>query len=279
MLDKLFIVLVLYKTSLEESKTIRSLCEVLDYPIDLLVYDNSPTRQYQEEYFQYDKFKVHYRHDKLNLGLSTAYNFALEFAMLANKPWLLLLDQDTTFTREYILQLSGLEIEKLSENVVAIIPKVISLEHNQMISPSKMLIGGICRPINVSAGILDKPISGINSGSILSVSYLKSMEGFDLKYSLDMLDHWYFRKIYRDAKNVTLLNSTIYQDLSILGDFEANVSFERYKQMLTAEMHFISEDGFLSKFVFKVRLLVRVIKQMRYKDSRYYKVTIKQIFS
>lgn len=278
MLDKLFIVLVLYRTSLEESKTIASLNEVLNNSINLLVYDNSPIKQYENQNFEYGKFKVQYQHDELNLGLSTAYNFALECASTTNKTWLLLLDQDTTFTKEYVLDLSILNFEKISNDVVAVIPKVISSGKEHMISPCEILIGGVCKPISAT-GLIDKPISGINSGSVLNVSYFKSIGGFDLQYSLDMLDHWYFRKIYRDKKKVQLMNSTIYQDLSVFGNFEANISYERYIQMLTAEKRFISEDKFFSKFVFKVRLFFRLIKQIRYKDNRYYKFTIKQLLS
>ena len=55
---------------------------------------------------------------------------------------------------------------------------------------------------------------------------------FNLEYPLDMLDHWYFREIKRNDKEIYLLNSNIKQELSIYGNFEENLSVSRYYQLL-----------------------------------------------
>lgn len=277
-LKDVFFVIVLYKSSLEDSITINSLGNIVEGNFNLFVYDNSPIRQYENDNFQFKSFKVHYHHNQTNPGLSVAYNSALDECIKLNKKWLLLLDQDTTFTKEYIEEIESLDFNKIPDTIVAIIPKVVSRIDKRIIAPAKMFLGGICRPVEVDSGVVNIPISGINSGTILLISYLNCIKGFSDKYTLDMLDHWYFRKIFNDGKSFYLLNSNIYQDLSVFGNFEENVSLERYRQMLNAETLFIKEEGILSLFVFKLRLFFRGLKQIRYKNKKYYKCTIKQIF-
>lgn len=278
-LKEIFLVVVLYKTSLENSKTINSLENVIGEKVNLFVFDNSPIRQYESDDFDFKSFKVRYHHDSTNPGLSVAYNYALDLASNINYPWLLLLDQDTTFTKQYIQEIKRLDINKISNAVVAIIPRVISVVGERIIAPTIMLLGGICRPIMLSSGVVTTPISGINSGTLLRISYMNSINGFSEKYTLDMLDHWYFRKLFRDGKSVYLMESEIYQDLSVFGNFEENVSFNRYRQMLNAEAFFIKEEGLLSLLIYKLRLFLRVLKQLRYKNCKYYKFTLKMIFS
>jgi hypothetical protein len=44
------------------------------------------------------------------------------------------------------------------------------------------------------------------------------MNGFNMNFSLDFLDHWYFREIFKSNKFIYVLNSTIYQSLSVSGN-------------------------------------------------------------
>jgi hypothetical protein len=274
-LNEIFIVIVLYKSTLEESKTIQTLVDAVEERINLMVFDNSPIRQCKNDNFEFKNFNVQYYHDGTNPGLSTAYNSALDECSKLNKKWILLLDQDTTFTKEYIEEIKSLDFNEIPDTVVAIIPKVVSLLDERIIAPVKMFLGGICRPVEIVSGVVNTSISGINSGTLLNVFYLNSIKGFSMKYTLDMLDHWYFRKIFNDGKSFYLLNSDIKQDLSVFGNFEENISFGRYEQMLNAEVFFIEEEGLLSLLVFKFRLFFRLLKQFRYKNSAYYKFTLK----
>lgn len=278
-LKDIFFVIVLYKSSLEDSKTINSLMGIIDENITLFVFDNSPIRQYENDKFQFKNFIIHYHHEETNPGLSVAYNLALEECIRLNKKWLLLLDQDTTFTIKYIKEIESLDFNILPDSVVAIMPRVVSFTDDRIIAPVKMFLGGIFRPTNIEKGVIKSKISGINSGTLLNVFYLNSINGFSKNYTLDMLDHWYFRKLFKNGKSVYLMESQIYQELSIFGDFEENVSFIRYQQMLNSESLFIKEEGKLSLLIFKFRLIFRFFKQFKYKNSDYYKFTLKQIFT
>jgi hypothetical protein len=277
--QKIFLVVVLYKTRLEDSITIQTLNHAVQDKVSLMVFDNSPERQYNKDDFDFNKFQIQYYHDGSNPGLSYAYNLALEKAIVSKKNWLLLLDQDTSFTKEYIDEILKLDLRIISDKVVSVIPRVISVKNGKIIAPTKMSLGGICKPIEIGSGLITLPVSGINSGTLLSVPFMSSINGFCTNYSLDMLDHWYFREISKRKKYVWLLESSIKQDLSVYGDFEQNISFARYKQLLDAESLFIKEDGMLSLFVFKLRLLFRILKQVNYQNKLYYKSTLKKFLN
>lgn len=274
---EIFFVVVLYKVKLEDSQTIKSLDEALETSTNLLVFDNSPHRQYEKEYFDLGKFSIHYHHDGSNPGLSRAYNLALEFASQNNCTWLLLLDQDTIFTVDYIKEIQDIQTDQLSNDVAAIIPKVVSNDHNKVISPAILYLGGFAKPVFLDKGIAHLNINGINSGTLLRVYFMNAIGGFNEKYPLDMLDHWYFSQIFKRKKNVYVMNSTIYQNLSVYGNFEDNVSVQRYEGLLQAERLLNKDAGWLNFLVFKARLCFRLFKQRNYKNQQYGQLTLKYI--
>ena len=276
--NDVFVVIVLYKKSLSNAETIITLSEFLTLPVDIFVFDNSPDRQYDEEYFDYKNFKVKYFHDGSNPGISIAYNLAIDEAVKIDKKWILLLDQDTIFTRQFVLEVSSFNFMKLNIDTVAIIPKVVSLENN-IISPAKMYLGGLCMPKKTDSGLAHGALTGINSGTIINVQFIRKIGGFDRSFALDMLDHWYFREIYRLNKKVFVLNSLIYQNLSVAGDFEKEVSVARYYKMLVAEKLFVRQDGTFAYGIFILRLLRRALKQMRFKNKQYFFVSLRAIFN
>ncbi|MFI5451823.1 glycosyltransferase [Pedobacter sp. UC225_61] len=277
-IKELFLVIVLYKTKLEESRAIRSLGEAINKKVNLLVFDNSPYKQYEDEFFVRDRFNIQYHHDVNNSGLSKAYNLALQYASTANAKWLLLLDQDTIFTKAYFEEIEALNDDQIEDDVVAIIPKVVANGKNDIISPATISLGGVSKPIHLESGVCKLKISGINSGTLLKVSFMNSINGFNEKYSLDMLDHWYFNEIFIKHKHIYLMESIIYQDLSVFGSFEENVSIARYKQMINAEHQLNKDMGLLNLLAFKARLCFRLWKQFSYNEKQYAKLTVKYIF-
>lgn len=273
-----FVVVVLYKCTLEDSETIKSIQKNFDQKVPLFVYDNSPVEQYENTHFVFNQFEVEYLHDEKNSGLNAAYNHALKKALKEEKKWLLLMDQDTFFTNEYIQEIGSIDLSKIPENVVAIIPKVLSIEKNN-ISPAKMMKGGLCKPIKIKPGISEEPITGINSGTLIRTDFIQSIGGFNSSLPLDMLDHWYFREIYKLNKAVLVLESSIFQDLSVAGNFEETVSINRYKSILRAEKIFLKNDGLLAKVIFNLRLIRRALKQLNFKNKIYFRTTISSFFN
>src|SRR5580704_4163787 len=131
-------VIVLYKCELSQSQSVSSLFQILNENpewakhFSLVLYDNSP--QPQKHTLSTD-FPIHYVHDPSNGGLAPAYNFALDRAESEEREWLLLLDQDTSLTPEFISELveTTRALHSRSE-VAAIVPKLVG--HGKIDSPS-----------------------------------------------------------------------------------------------------------------------------------------------
>ena len=96
-------VVVLYKRSVDRSQTLTSLGnalrrhpELLQF-LQVLLWDNSPMPLTPTL-----EFPFKYVHSSENIGTSGAFNRAMEFAEDGSTPWLLLLDQDTTLSEDFV---------------------------------------------------------------------------------------------------------------------------------------------------------------------------------
>lgn len=272
-------VAVLYKCSFEKSNTIVSLNKSLEKfqkKLTLLVYDNGPEKQYTKERFEYGNFDIIYKHDPNNPGLSKAYNEGVKYATSHGADWILLLDQDTIYSSDFLEFYLEAIMENLASEIVCIIPKVLSANDNTLFSPSKIYPGGITRPANrIKPGIIEKPITSINSGTFISIQFIISVGGFSDEYPLDMLDHWYFREIIRKKKKVLLLNTFVHHNLSVNSFFD-EVSINRYDSILLSERKFF-RSHILDLCIYKLRLVFRIIKQLQVGEKEHAKLTFKYL--
>ncbi|PLR90790.1 glycosyltransferase [Bacillus sp. T33-2] len=254
-------VIVLYKLKVEQSNTFRSLKDTLlveDRQLDnieLILYDNSPQAQ-EFNIDQYRNINITYKHDARNLGISTAYNYALSIAKANGSEWLLLLDHDTEITNEYMKQI--MDLNEMNEHIVGVIPRIIS--ENVMISP---VYSNTLRPLHVKrpvAGIQEQPVMAINSGTLLRVKFLEQIGGFNDEFPLDYLDHWLFHQIYETGYKVWLLNTMLEHELSVM-DY-SRVSITRYKNILESEINFYKNYKSDLYRSYRIQLAKRFIKQL-----------------
>jgi GT2 family glycosyltransferase len=278
---KLLIVIVLYKELLENSETFRSLLvepNNLNFKRRLLIYDNSPSKRQDLSFLEkYNSiFEIEYISDESNPGISDAYNHALKLACKSNLKWLLLLDQDTKLPKNYIQTFTN-TLEYSNTSSVSFIPRVQQEDNGLIISPFKINSFGLMKnfPHKIS-GTIDYKIIAINSGAFISTSFLSEIGGFSKKYPLDMLDFWLFSTIFLRKKSVYILDIDVIHDLSI-SNFENNVSLNRYISILNSENLFFSK-GYKMRFIHKLRLLKRLLKQVRYKNKSYFKKTLQYLF-
>jgi GT2 family glycosyltransferase len=100
----ILVVVVLYRTSLAQSRTIAGLRQAfiedsgLLNAFDLLLWDNSPTPIDSPAL----PFPFTYHHAARNVGVAGAYNAAIGLASERGATWLLLLDHDTSVTAGYL---------------------------------------------------------------------------------------------------------------------------------------------------------------------------------
>ncbi len=257
---KVTIVVVFYKQEIKQSKTFSSLEKVLLERkanlenIDIILYDNSPEKQdFDASHYS---GQIDYIHDPRNLGIATAYNYAWQRAQENGSEWLLLFDHDTKVTEEYIDQI--LKDHDVKEEIVAVVPKIVT--NGIMVSP---VYSHSLRPLQTERpveGVQEKPVMAINSGSLLKVSFLNEIGGFNKEFPLDYLDHWLFHEIYDRGEKVLLLRVTLEHDLSVM-DY-SSVSLNRYKSILDSEMKYYSEYKTELNGEYRKQLVKRLAKQL-----------------
>lgn len=276
----ILIVLVLYNELLENSETFKSLLESSTHfnsKKTILVYDNSSSIRVDLSFLKKYKtfFEVEYISDYTNPGICSAYNYALSKARNDNYPWLLLLDQDTKLPVNYLQTLMK-TTDASNTSIVGYIPRVLQDINETIISPFKINSYGITKKLSKKVrGRVDYNIIAINSGALISVDFLSEIGGFSIDYPLDMLDFWLFTTIYEKKKSIFIVDINIKHDLSV-ANFENNVSLRRYESILSSENQFYSSTK-KRKYFHKLRLIKRLIKQIKYTNKAYFNKTIKYL--
>lgn len=274
---KVTIVIVVYKNHPEKTRTFSSLVQVLSglkrIDLSIIIYDNSPEKHALHD-GQYAQLKIRYKHDEQNLGISAAYNYALQEAEENGSEWLWLFDHDTLITSEYIKEV--MQLQNMDQEIAAVVPKINS--ENQMISP---VFSDKLRPLQgekPSEGIQEKPVMAINSGSLIRVRFLNEIGGFNQEFPLDYLDHWLFHEIFSRGYKVWLLHTSLEHDLSVM-DY-SRVSLKRYRSILDSEINYYKKYKKEMYPAYRYQLTKRLFKQLlTVKNKKIALYTLKRLLS
>jgi GT2 family glycosyltransferase len=235
-------VVVLYKCTFSESRTVQSLLQCcredkdIAEQLSILFYDNSPVAQ-ELDATAWPSMRIAYQHPAENGGLAAAYNEALAVAREQHIEWLLLLDQDTLLYSAFFHALSAATRNPPAE-ICAIVPKLV--QEGKLITPqvvrffqNRYLPGGF-------SGVYPTKITAMNSAACLRVQAMVDMGGFPAKYWLDYLDHVVFYWLQAAGGKVLILDIAIEHRLS-LKNMEAEMSLTRHANVLAAEWMFVRE--------------------------------------
>ena len=190
----MFAVLVLYQQRLEESATFRSLSLGLPAgasPLQLLVYDNSPTPSGHPRPGGYPGWDIRYVHDPSNPGVSRAYREGARMASASSRPWLLLLDQDTWFPQHALARYVAAIRQHSGIRLFA--PILRTGDH--VLSPCGYRFHvGYPLP-RLSPGVLSLAgRSVLNSGMCIAVEDYLEAGGHDVRIALDFADHEFIER-------------------------------------------------------------------------------------
>lgn len=254
--NTLLAVIVLYRCSPEASTSVTSLSRTLrrnqGASISVLLYDNSP-----EPWRGPLPGGWQYVHDPANGGILAAYSRALAMAQ-GSCSWLLLLDQDSDLSEDFLVVLRQ-EIANAGPEVAAIVPVV--KDGHAIVSPRRVLLG---RTVPISApGSGQGVITAINSGAAVRVSAVSSLGGFNPAFWLDYQDYWLFDALARLGSRILVSRNVLHHRLSVL-DCAGSMSVDRYTNILDAEMRFINGyRPWLERPVLLLRLASRLFRQRR----------------
>ena len=268
-------VVVLYKCSLADSKTLRALAEAcrqygdLAQRISLLIYDNSQDLQ-AVNLAPWSFGAVEYHQAAENNGLAAAYNQALSKAVDSNVEWLLLLDQDTALTSALFPALIEAIESPLVPEICAVVPKL--MQNGKVISPLKVgRLHNLDLPSSFSGACHGK-ITALNSAACMRVQAITAIGGFPHEYWLEFLDHIMFHRLQAAGGQILILDIAIEHRLSI-HNLEAEMGLGRYANVLSAEWRFIRETGSGGgSLVHRLRLLKRTFSHAVKRRNKAYAI-------
>jgi GT2 family glycosyltransferase len=264
-------VIVLYKRAPEQSQTIQSLIPIfggnpgLNDSVRVLLWDNSPVPASEVSL----PFRFELRHGGHNVGTSGAYNHAMELAESLSCPWLLLLDQDTQVSEEFLQGMIryGEQFEQVAE-VATVVPFIFS--HGALVSPRRMLRFNRMQQIPVTfCGLCMDKAYAVNSATLLRVAALKEVGGYSDEFWLDLSDVYVFQALHRIGKHMYVACDLQVEHSIASMDFDKEMSPERYRNFLAAESAYI--DLFLSpveRLAQLLRLFARTLRQYRRYENK-----------
>lgn len=267
---RILVTVVRYKMPLSESPTIQGLLQTfasqpdLHASLSVLVWDNSPTPLEDTEPLS----KFIYRHSPRNLGVSGAYNRAMDLAAELDCSWLLLLDQDTEIPADFLPHMINLGNQFLHQSAIAaVVP--FQMDGDRILSPLKVLFKRL-RPLDQPfEGVYPGEISAANSGTLIRLDALRLIGGFNEDFWLDYSDVVVFHRLHQLGKQTYIAGALRLQHKNTAVDFSNSMTPERYASFLAAEGAYWDTCRTVVERAFHtLRTLERAIRQKRLYPNR-----------
>jgi len=207
---KLTVCLVAYGkefTQTESFKRLDNLSSSIKRSLNLIVFDNG--RREVTEYKIPEGFSsvnYYFNNEMIERGTRIAYQYAFDNM---TDSWLMLLDDDTAITDNYILKV----LKEISNTQVdALCPLIF--DGQVQLSPTD---SDTVKSLNFpkESGIYSKNITGISSGLVLSKQFMLEIGGFTREFPLDYLDHWVFWQLRDRKKKIKVIDEIVQHQLSV----------------------------------------------------------------
>ncbi len=276
---RILIVMVRYKTPLAESQTIEGLCKAFELDptlakfFEVLVWDNTAEPLHDPQL----PIPFTYRHSGENLGISGACNHAMHYALEHGNVWLLLFDQDSTVTPDFLAaMLRHAQALEAKIEIAAIAPTMkvgafTASPRRQLFNRSQPYPPGEC-------GVAGGEAFAINSGCFMRATSLQAIGGFSLDFWLDYSDMFVFHQFFLHGFKVwRAADVELQHDMSIM-DYDRLMSPWRYRNFSLAESAFNDlYKGHIENCVQTLRVFVRAMKQYRkYQNAEFSRIAWEQ---
>lgn len=203
-----------------------------------------------------------------NLALSKLYNRVIKLYQV-KRNYLFILDQDSEFDSGYFTVFEDI-IEKQAADVILPIVKF----KNQIVSPTKLFyLKGFYYNCAPKGFINSNTVSAINSGMIISLSYIKK---HNYRYN-ELLRNYctdddIMQFVRKTKGSVFVMDYSFEHDLSLC-TLNANSDSlrARYNEMVRSRKILHSRNIFESVFVNAYFFFHRVYMTLKYKDIKYFK--------
>ncbi|MGA9716697.1 MAG: glycosyltransferase [Acidobacteriaceae bacterium] len=278
---RLLAVVVLYRMQPAQSKTLAGLAQAfradaaLEKQIDVLVWDNSSTAVGESSL----PFGCTYRHAPANAGVSGAYNAAAAMAGERDCAWLLLLDQDTSITAEFLRGMLQHAAQAAGdEQVAAIVPFLYA--GSFCLSPRLWHFGRHVPLPRPASGLTERrEMFAANSGTLMRVRALHAIGGYSSRFWLDYSDIDLFHRLHAQNFAVRIAADLTLQHEVALLDYDARMTPSRYATYLAAEGDFLDlYRGRAERLLHLLRLAVRAVRQRRFADKTFSRMTRQELW-
>jgi GT2 family glycosyltransferase len=274
-------VVVLYRTPFARSKTIAGLAQafgedpLLAQQFDVLVWDNSPEPQEERGF----PFAYAYRHSAVNEGVSGAYNAAMRIAEQHGCGWLLLLDDDTSVTGEFLRRLLHHAAEIASEERVAAVVPFLYAGTFCMSPRLWRFARHVPLPRPAAAYTERRAIFAANSGTLMRVRALEVIRGYSSRFWLDYSDIDVFHRLHQQRLSVRIAGDLSLEHEMAMLDYDRRMTPARFATFLAAESDFMDlHRGPAERGMHLLRLAARVLHQRSYADPAFARLSRKALW-
>jgi GT2 family glycosyltransferase len=275
------IVVVLYRTAFEDSKTLAGLTQAvnedptLPRSFHLLVWDNSPEPLEAATL----PFPFRYHHAGRNEGVAGAYNGAARLAREEGAPWLLLFDHDTSVTGDFLRGMQQ-HAEQTGDDrrIAAIVPFLYAGEF--IVSPRLWRFARhVPLPRPAASYTERRLIFAANSGTLMRLDALEAVGGYSSRFWLDYSDIYVFHRLHTQGFGVRIAGDLVLQHEVAMLDYDARMSPARYATYLAAESDFLDlYRGPAERMLHLARLAARAVRQRRFADAAFSRMTRQELW-
>lgn len=265
-------VVVLYRTPFAGSKTLAGLAQAfaddpsLTQQLDVLVWDNGAEVQQERGL----PFAFTYQHSPVNEGVSGGYNAAIRMAAQRGCGWLLLLDDDTSLTEEFLRGiLSHAARIAGEEQVGAVVPLLYA--GTFCMSPRLWRFARhVPLPQPAAAYTEQRSIFAANSGTLMRVRALETIGGYNSRFWLDYSDIDVFHRLREHGFFVRIAGDLRLEHEMAMLDYDRRMTPGRFATFLAAEGDFMDlYRGAAERGMHLLRLAARVLHQRSYADPAF----------
>lgn len=260
---KFYNVVVIYNSSLDESKTCQRLSTVSNHDLDIIIFDNSDKKNNNKELAECRGWS--YLTKGCNIGLSKAYNCVLDYLYsqdISSEDYVIWFDDDSEVTQDYF---DVLENSIKTKNAKVFVP-VIQGQDGKYWSPNYSRFFRNKQLKHFDEVIPDQKFNAINSCTAVKLDIYKDYR-YNEKLFLDQVDHSFFASQRNKNVKFCKLDIVIHHNFSTkskMKNIEAVKS--RYKIMIPDFLNYCCEEK-ARQFLGYVKVLGWGIKEsLNYRD-------------
>jgi GT2 family glycosyltransferase len=261
---QVLIVVVQYRTSLENAPVIQSLDRCFSQDPTLLehfttlVWDNSPASHAVPLGLS---FPLEYRHAVENLGVSGAYNSAATLATDDGAQWLLLLDQDTLLPPEFLSRMRDYAQRLAPQHHIAAVAPTVVMGQSRISPKVTVRWGKSVDPPPDFNGEERKELVLVNTGLLLRLEALSEIGGYNPDFWLDFSDRYLCHMLAQKGFSVWIAaDLQLQHHVSLMA---GGISLNRFSNLLAAEDAFFTLYRPLLRNIVYCQRLLRNAWQLR----------------